>query len=368
MPTRDPYDVLGVPRDASQDEIKSSYRRLARRYHPDVNPGDPESEEKFKEIGEAYSILSDPEKRARFDQFGTVDDQFAGNINFQGGFGDIFEMFFGSGGQTQSRGGARNGEDLRGDVSINLQEVLSGAHRDITVNRLTTCEDCNGTGAEKGTSPEVCANCKGQGVIGQIRQTILGQMRTSMTCPTCQGAGKTIKSPCPKCHGRGLNQEKARVAITIPPGVDHGATMHIPGQGNEGVGGGRPGDLYVVIEVDEDKRFQRHGQTLYTTLDLTFAQASLGDEVAVPGVDAPVELVIPAGIQPGERLSVKGAGLPPLHGGKRGDLIVGVTVKVPTKLTEAQVALIKEFAEVSGESIPKGESQGILGGFFKKKK
>ncbi len=371
MSKRDPYDVLGVPRDASQDEIKSAYRRLARRYHPDVNPNDPSSEENFKEIGEAYSILSDADKRARFDQFGLTDDApqdpFFGGA---GGIADLFDMFFGGMQQQQGRGrgSARNGEDLRADVEISLEEVITGAHRDISLRRMTQCDECSGTGAEKGTQPEQCPTCHGQGAVSQVRQTMIGTVRTSTTCPTCMGQGSTIKSKCAKCGGRGLVSENARVSVTIPPGVENGATMHLPGQGNDGTSGGRPGDLYVVIEVEENRKFQRQGQTLFTTLDLTFAQAALGDSVEIQAVDAVVNLDIPAGTQPGERMSVRGAGLPPLHGGRRGDLVIAVTVQVPRKINEAQASLIKELAEVSGEPIPKGEPGGLLSGLFKKKK
>ncbi len=367
MSKRDPYDVLGVPRDASQDEIKSAYRRLARRYHPDVNPNDPSAEENFKEIGEANSVLSDPDRRARFDQYGTTDDApqdfFAG-----GGISDLFDMFFGGGGQQRQRGSGRNGEDLRADVELNLQEVILGAHRELTLQRMAQCDVCNGTGAEPGTTPETCPTCAGQGVVGQVRQTMIGTVRTTVTCPTCRGVGSQIKTPCEKCHGRGLVAEAARISVAIPPGVENGATMHMPGQGNDGTGGGRPGDLYVVLEVKEDKRFQRQGQTLFTTLDLTFAQASLGDSLEFQGVDSVLHLDVPAGTQPGERMAIKGVALPPLHGGRRGDLIVALNVKIPRKVNEAQAALIKELAEVSGEPIPKGEPGGLLSGLFKKKK
>ncbi len=367
MSKRDPYDVLGVPKDASPDEIKSAYRRLARRYHPDVNPNDPSAEENFKEIGEAYSVLSDPERRARFDQFGSA-DEVPQDFFASGGISDLFDMFFGGGQQGRQQGSGRNGEDLRADVRLTLKEVIAGAHRELTLQRMAQCDVCIGSGAEPGTAPETCPTCGGQGVVGQVRQTMIGTVRTTTTCPTCRGAGSLIKDPCKKCRGRGLIAETARVNVTIPQGVEHGATMHMPGQGNDGTGGGRPGDLYVVLEVEEDRRFQRQGITLFTKLDLTFAQAALGDALELEGVDQAYNLDIPAGTQPGERIAVKGAGLPPLHGGRRGDIIVNINVKVPRKVNEAQAALIKELAEVSGEPMPKGEPGGILGGLFKKKK
>lgn len=370
MARRDPYEVLGVSRSASADEIKSAYRRLARRFHPDVNPNDPEAEEKFKEVGEAYSILSDTDKRARFDQFGTTDDvpsdPFFGGA---GGITDLFDMFFGgAGGQAQRRRQGRDGDDVRADVELTLQEVIDGVTREVSVDRMTQCSNCNGLGTEGAKPPETCPNCKGQGVISAVRNTFIGQVRTQTTCPTCQGQGTVIKDPCHVCRGQGLVRERSTVTINVPAGVESGATMHIPGQGSEGTGVGRPGDLYVVLHVKEDERFERRGTTLYTLLDLTFAQAALGDHVELQGVDAPVELQIAPGTQPNEQISVKNAGLPPLHGGRRGDLIVQINVKVPTKLTDAEADLVRKFAEMRGERMPKGGGKGgILGGLFGKR-
>lgn len=369
---RDPYEVLGVARSAAPDEIKTAYRRLARRYHPDVNPGDHEAEEKFKEIGAAYSVLSDPDRRARFDQYGTLDDQpqdpffNAGNM---AGFSDLFDMFFGGGGvgQARRRGFARDGEDIQASVSMSLKEVITGLQKEIEVGRMEECDACGGTGSEGGTPPETCPTCKGQGVTSQIRNTFIGQVRTSATCPTCHGAGAVVKNPCHKCKGRGVLPSEAKVMLNIPPGVESGQTMHVPGQGSDGVAGGRPGDLYVSIYVEDDSRFQRQGTTLFTNLELTFAQAALGDTVEIEGVDDAVTLEVNAGTQPGTRLVSRGAGLPPLHGGRRGDLVATATVKVPTKLSDAQTKLIREFAEVSGEKVPEGQ-KGILGSLFGKKK
>lgn len=372
MAQRDPYEVLGVPRSASADEIKSAYRRLARRYHPDVNPGDNEAEEKFKEVGAAYSVLSDADRRARFDTYGQLDDQpqdpfFGGN---GGGFNDLFDMFFGGmqgGGGQRSRGFARDGEDLQTIVHLDLKQVITGLQQEIEVDRDEECDACKGLGTEGGVPPETCPTCKGQGVVGQVRNTFIGQVRTTTTCPTCHGAGATIKTPCSKCKGKGVLPARSKVVLNIPPGVESGQTMHVPGQGSEGVAGGRPGDLYVSIEVENDKRFQRKGTTLFTNLELSFAQASLGDSIEIDGVDEKVSLEVNAGTQPGTQLVSKGGGLPPLHGGRRGDLIITTTVKVPTKLNEAQTKLIKELAELSGETIPQGQ-KGLLGSLFGKKK
>lgn len=370
MANRDPYEVLGVSRSASQDEIKSAYRRLARRFHPDVNPNDSEAEEKFKEVGAAYAVLSDPDKRARFDQYGTTDDVPSDPFFGGGGITDLFDMFFGGAAQQGARRRqGRDGDDVRADVMLSLKDVLTGISQEVEVERMTQCTSCSGTGVEGGKQPETCTSCRGQGVVSAVRNTFIGQVRTQTTCPTCQGQGTIVKDPCKACRGAGLVREKSHVTINVPAGVESGATMHIPGQGSDGVGLGRPGDLYVVLHVSDDQRFERRGTTLFTTLDLSFAQAALGDRIDISGVDDKVELTVPAGIQPGAQITARGAGLPPLHGGKRGDMVVQVNVKIPQKLSEAEVKLIKELAELRGERIPVSEDKGgILGGLFGKRK
>ncbi|HWD39643.1 MAG TPA: molecular chaperone DnaJ [Fimbriimonas sp.] len=368
MANRDPYEVLGVSRSAGADEIKSAYRRLARRYHPDVNPNDPTAEEHFKEVGEAYSILSDPDKKDRFDRFGTVDQQQMQGDVF-GGFSDLFDVFFGAGQQGGRRSRGRDGSDLRYDLQLTMLDVVNGAQREIEVERMAECDSCHGSGVEGGKKPETCPTCKGQGVVSAVRNTFLGQVRTQTTCSTCQGTGTLIKDPCKVCRGAGVTPRTEKVTLTVPPGFETGATMHLPGQGNDGSGGGRPGDLYVVLHVQDDKRFERRGQTLFTNLDLTFAQAALGDQLEIEGIEGPIEVSIPAGTQPGTRIPVKGAGLPPLHGGRRGDLMVLATVKIPERLSEAEAKLVRDFAELRGEDVPKGaERGGILGGLFGKKR
>ncbi len=372
MTKRDPYEVLGVTRDAGANDIKSAYRRLARLYHPDVNPENPDAEEKFKEVGEAYSILGDADTRARFDQYGITDDQQGGGGDFfqgGGGFGDLFDMFFGGQQGRGQRSSGRDGEDVRADIELTYKEVLTGTHREVTITRMSECSACTGTGVEGGKQPETCPTCKGQGQVTAVRNTFIGQVRTATVCPTCQGAGKLIKDPCHKCHGEGVTPETAKVNVTVPAGVEHGMKIHMPGHGGEGTGGGRPGDLYVVLHVDQDARFERRGQTLYTRLDLTFAQAALGDHIEIEGIDESIPVTIPAGAQPGQLITIRGQGLPPLHGGRRGDMTLQANVKVPTKLSEAEAKLIREFAELRGENMPKGDDRGgILGGLFGKKK
>jgi molecular chaperone DnaJ len=371
MAKRDPYEVLGVSRSAAQDEIKSAYRRLARRYHPDVNPNDPQAEEKFKEVGEAYSILSDPDRRARFDRTGATDDVPNDPFGGMGGVSDLFEMFFGMAGQggSQRRRQGRDGQDVQAQIELTLKDVITGVQREVEIDREAECPSCHGTAVEGGKAPETCPTCKGQGAVSAVRNTFIGQVQTTTPCPTCSGRGTIIKDPCKTCRGVGLTVEHIKVSLNVPPGVDDGATMHLPGQGGDGLGAGRPGDLYVVLRVKPDKRFERRGQTLFTGIDLTFAQASLGDEVEIEGVDEVLPLKVESGTQPGTQVVIRNAGLPPLHGGRRGDLVVEARVKVPTKLSEAQVKLIKELAEVSGEEIPKGDDKhGFLGGLFSKKK
>jgi molecular chaperone DnaJ len=368
MPIQDPYEVLGVSRNAAADEIKSAYRRLARRYHPDVNPNDPASEDKFKEVGEAYSILSDPAKKEQFDRFGITDSSQQAQGDPFGGFSDIFDAFFGGGQTTQRRSRGRDGSDLRFDLELTLVDVINGVQRDIEIERLGECDSCHGTGVEGGKQPDPCPTCKGQGVVSSVRNTFLGQVRTQTSCPNCHGSGVVIKDRCHTCQGNGVVKKREQVNLTIPAGVETGATMHLPGQGNDGSGGGRPGDLYVVLHVAEMSQFERRGQTLFTGLDLTFAQAALGDHLEIHGVEGPLELTIPAGVQPGTRIPIKGAGLPPLHGGRRGDLMVQANVKVPEKLSDAEAKLIKEFAELRGERIPKGAERGGILGIFGKKR
>jgi molecular chaperone DnaJ len=371
----DLYEILGVSREASADDIKSAYRKLARQYHPDVNPDNPEAEEKFKEVGGAYAILSDPEKRAQYDRFGTTE----GNPNdffFQGGgsggLGDIFEMFFGNmagGGQRGGRLNAWNGGDLEASVTLDLMDVLHGTDREVKIKRSVVCPDCGGVGSEGGVPAEKCPVCNGEGATWRVQNTFLGSVRTQVPCQNCRGTGEIIKDPCHNCKGAKMVQQTVTVPVKVPPGVESGATIQMSGQGHEGLGGGRPGDLYVHLRVEADRRFEREGQHLYTAVDISFAQATLGDTIGIQGVEAEYELQIPSGTQPGELLTIRGVGLPPLHGGRRGDLFVQIKVKVPKRLNDSQRQAVVELATAMDEPIPKGtEGGGLLGGLFKKKK
>lgn len=369
---KDPYEVLGVSREATADEIKSAYRKLARQHHPDVNPNDPTAEDRFKEIGAAYEVLSDPEKRAMYDQYGSTDGAAQGPFfGGAGGFGDIFDMFFGAnaGATGRRRGNSQPGDDLETRIELSLLEVINGTERELTFSRYAACESCKGTGAEGGAQPTSCSTCQGQGFVVRVQNTFLGQVRTQVGCGTCNGTGQVVQNPCKTCRGRRLVPKSVSVTVKVPPGVETGATIQLTGQGHEGLGGGRPGDLYVGIVVDEGADFEREGLHLHTSLTLSFVQACMGDRIQVTGVDAEHELEVPAGSQPGDVLVTRGAGLPPLHGGRRGDLFFHVTISVPKKMNDAQRQALAEFAEAGGESLPEGaKGGGLLGSLFKKKK
>lgn len=367
MTGKDPYEVLGVARGASQDEIKAAYRKLARQYHPDVNPGSAEAEERFKEIANAYAILGDPEKRAKYDQFGVTDDIPQDPFFGGAGISDLFDMFFGGSG-SRSRG-PQNGADVEADLTISLKEVLSGCTRTVTYERPARCATCGGVGAEPGSSPETCHSCGGSGQVTRVQSTFLGQIRTSAPCNVCRGEGAVIKNPCGACKARKLRLERISVEVKVPPGVDDGATLHVPGKGGDALGAGRPGDLYVHLLVEPDERFERNGMDLLSRVGITYPQAVLGDELLFDGLDQEIQLQIPPGTQPGTVFRVRNAGLPRLHGGPRGDMLVEVVLLVPAKVTDAQEKLLREYAELAGDEQPRGEGVGsVLGGLFKRKK
>ncbi len=374
MPVKDPYAVLGVGRDASQDEVKSAFRKLARQHHPDVNPGNPDAESKFKEIGEAYSVLSDPDRRAHYDRTGSMEEHGGmggANFHFQDvGFGDLFEAFFGGVGQSAgARGGVRDGEDVRADVRVELKDILEASEVAVKYRRSARCEVCSGAGTADGSPPKSCPDCGGRGAVTAVRQTILGSMRTSTPCPRCRGNGMLIENPCQSCQGEGVQPKTEELLVTVPAGIDSGQTLRVTGRGSDGVRGGTPGDLYVVVHVREDKRFERRGRDLATEVELTLTQATLGDTVQIDGLAGQLEIGIEPGTQPGETLRVKHEGLPRIGGGNRGDLFVYAKVVVPKKVSEAEAGLLREFAELRGETASRPpERGGLLDGLFKKKK
>lgn len=358
---QDYYEVLGVSRSASLEDVKKSYRRLAREYHPDVNKST-DAEERFKEIVEAYNVLSDDEKRARYDQFGHA-GMNGGGVGFQdfAGFdmGDILNTFFGG---AATRPGARTsaaerGADLRYDLHISLEEAAMGAEKTVDVPRLRSCAACEGSGARPGTTPETCPACQGTGQLRHTQQTILGAFATVSPCAQCAGTGRIVRDPCATCRGQGRVFSEDPVKITIPAGVEDGARIQIRGEGESGLRGGTPGDLYVFIFVEEHPRFQRRGKELYTEIPLSFAQAALGDTVTVKTLFTEEELNIPAGTQTGTPFRIRGGGMPGLHGRGKGDLHVAVRVVTPTHLTDEQKEHLRAFAK---DEKPREEEKGFF--------
>jgi len=348
MSKRDYYEILSVTRTASDGEIKKAYRALAIQYHPDKNPDNPEAEDKFKEAAEAYSVLSDPQKRASYDRFGHQ-GVGAGAGGFDQGFSnfeDIFEMFgFGDmfgGGRSSRRTSVQRGSDLRYDLEITLEDAASGKDETLRIPRLETCDECSGSGAEKGTSAETCVTCGGSGQT-RFQQGFFSVMRT---CGNCGGSGKIIKSPCSKCRGDGRVEKQKTIEIKIPAGVDTGSRLRVQGEGEAGIGGGPNGDLYVVLHIKEHEGFERQGENLYSAVPITFGQAALGAEIKVRTLDGEEDLKIPAGTQTGTVFRVKGHGMPNLGGRGKGDLFVAVTLVTPKTLTKEQRKLLEQLAEI----------------------
>ncbi|ANG85803.1 molecular chaperone DnaJ [Microbacterium aurantiacum] len=338
----DHYEVLGVARDASPDEIKKAYRRLARQLHPDVNPGD-DAAERFKLVTHAYDVLSDPDQRARYDMGG--DGGGLGGAGF-GGFGDIFETFFGGGGARAGRPRSRRerGQDALVKVSLELGDVVFGVHRDIEVDTAVGCETCEGSCCQPGTAPVTCDICHGSGHVQRQVRSLLGNVVTSQPCSVCQGYGTTIPYPCATCQGQGRVRSRRTVSLDIPAGVETGLRLQLPGSGEVGPAGGPNGDLYIEISVAPHDAFSREGDDLLATLEVSMPDAILGTTTTITSLDGPVDLEIRPGVQAGDVLTIKGRGITPLRGSQRGDLRVGVHVVTPTRLDAKERALIEEFA------------------------
>ena len=356
---RDYYEVLGVSKGASEDEIKKAYRQAAKKYHPDLNPGDKEAEVHFKEVNEAYEVLSDPQKKARYDQFGHagVDPNFGaggyGGAGFDGedfDLGDIFSSFSGGGGRRQNPNAPRRGSDVGASVVISFEESARGCKKQVNVQLVTTCDECGGSGAAKGTSSRTCAQCGGSGQVRTQQRTPFGVVQTQSVCPSCHGRGKTIDTPCRKCSGSGQVRKPATIGINIPAGIDDGQVISIRGKGNAGQNGGPAGDLQVQVSVRPHPLFERQGYDILCDLPLTYAQVALGAEVSVPTLDGKVPYTIKEGTQPGETFRLKGKGFPYINGRGRGDLLVHVTVEVPRNLNSEQKKLLKSFEESMTDS------------------
>lgn len=351
MPQRDPYEVLGVARDASQDEIRKAYLKLAHKYHPDKTGGDKQAEEQLKEINAAYDILKNPEKRAKFDRFGSADGQpFPGGFEGFGGFGgfespfdDFFDMVFGRGGRRGGGPRPQQGNDLELRLTVSLKEAAAGVKKTLRFSRMENCDECRGTGAAGGSRPETCSQCQG---AGQVR-VAHGFFSVSRTCPRCGGAGSTIGKPCRRCNGQARVKVSREINVDVPAGVDTGSRLRIQGEGEPGVHGGPRGDLFIYMEVAPDPIFRRDGANIYCEAPITITQAALGDTIRVPTLQGEAELRIPAGTQSGTNLRLRGYGLPDLRGYQQGDQIVRVVIETPTKLSRRQRELLEELAAIS---------------------
>ena len=378
---RDYYEVLGVSKSASDDEIKKAHRKLAKKYHPDLNKDNPEAAEKFKELNEAYEVLSDKTKRQKYDQFGFagVDPNygagqgggFGGGFGSFGGFdmgdiGDMFGSFFGGGFGSSSRSrrnAPQRGQTIQQRVMLSFEEAAFGCEKEITIQRTENCDECNGTGAQKGTSAETCSNCKGSGYVTQAQRTPLGIFQTQSPCPHCQGTGKIIKNKCSKCGGTGKTQKSRTLKVKIPAGIDDGQAIQLRGQGGAGVNGGPAGDVIVTVSIRPHPIFTREGYDVVCEIPVSFAQAALGDTLQVPTIDGKVEYSIPEGTQPGTVFRLRGKGIQNVNGRGRGDQYVRVNVEIPRNLTSKQKELLREF-----ELTTTDENQQQKKGFWDKVK
>lgn len=355
MDKRDYYEVLGVAKTATDDEIKKAYRTLAKKYHPDLNGGDKDCEAKFKEVNEAYEVLSDPQKRARYDQFGHEDPRAGGaggsygdfTGGFGGGFDDIFSAFFGGGfgGGGQRARGPQRGDDLRYDLTITFEEAAFGCEKEISVTRDENCEECGGTGARKGTQPTQCPTCHGTGQVQSFVNTPIGRVSNVRVCEACHGQGTIINDPCPKCSGRGRVRRNRKITIKIPAGIDNGMQIPLRKQGEPGLRGGENGDLYIFVTVKPHKLFTRENYDLYCDVTVSFTQAALGGEIDVPTLNGMIKHNLPEGTQPGTVIRLRGQGIQNLRGAGKGDLYIKVNVEIPRKLTDKQKELLMQFDE-----------------------
>lgn len=348
---RDYYEVLGLSKNASDEEIKKAYRKLARQYHPDVNKA-ADAEAKFKEVKEAYDVVSDSQKRAQYDQYGHIDPNqggFGGGDFGGGGFGDIFDMFFGGGGGRRDPNAPQRGNDLQYTMTIEFKEAVFGKETDITIPRTEGCDTCHGSSAKPGTKPETCTVCKGSGQQEVVQNTPFGRMVNRRACSNCSGTGQIIKEKCTTCSGSGKVRKQRKINVRIPAGVDDGAQLRMTGEGEGGLRGGPAGDLYIVIRVKSHDFFEREGDDIYCEIPLTFAQAALGDEIEIPTLTEKVKLKIPAGTQTGTYFRLKGKGVPRLRGMGQGDQHVKVVVVTPSKLNDEQKDLLRQIAALDGE-------------------
>ena len=362
---RDYYEVLGVAKTASDDELKKAYRKLAKQYHPDMNPGDKGAEAKFKEINEAYEVLSDKDKRAKYDQFGHagVDPNFGGGgFGGYGDFGDFGDFGFGDilgdllgggfGGRSANRSGPQRGESLRAGVTISFEEAAFGCEKEISLTRLESCESCHGSGCAPGTTAEVCPDCRGSGTV-RVQQRMGGMAFTSSApCSRCRGTGKIIHQPCKSCGGGGNVRKQRKISVSIPQGINDKQAVSLRGQGNAGANNGPAGDLIVEVRVKPHPYFQREGTSVLYECPVSFYQAAMGAELEIPTIDGKVKYTLPAGTQPGTTFRLRGKGIPELRGRGRGDQYVTVQVKVPASLTNQQRDALQAFAEAMGESTP----------------
>ena len=382
---KDYYEVLGVSKTATAEEIKKAYRTLARKYHPDLNKDNPAAADKFKEVSEAYSVLSDETKRSQYDQFGHAAFENGGaggpggfgGFGGQGGFGgfeaggmeDIFDMFFGGQGRRGGgrQGGPQRGSDLRYDLDIAFEEAAFGVEKEISIYRDEQCERCHGSGAEPGSKVETCPECHGTGEVRFVQNTMFGQMQSVRPCSRCHGEGKIISNPCHDCHGKGTQKKSKKLKVKIPAGVDNGSRLRVAGEGAAGTKGGPAGDLYVYLNVRAHKFFERSGVDVYCEVPINIVQASLGAEIEIPTLDGKVVMKVPAGTQPSTVLRLKGKGIPSLRSGTRGDQLVRVKVVVPRKLNDRQKEALQQFADICKDNI-NPEENGFLNkikGLFK---